>query len=135
MQKLGQCVDLFLKDIFQCYKSLTEFYFKLRSSIFSSGSVCLQPHTLPFKHIFILSLFFIPQFTFENVKFRQLQRQSFLITNDGQVACTFAFIPKLNDSQYCKPWLRAEPSEGVLDPSKYLISVLYFCHKNNDTFL
>ncbi|XP_026081273.1 inositol polyphosphate 5-phosphatase OCRL-1-like isoform X2 [Carassius auratus] len=58
------------------------------------------------------------EFTFENVKFRQLQRQSFLITNDGQVACTFAFIPKLNDSQYCKPWLRAEPSEGVLDPNE-----------------
>lgn len=55
------------------------------------------------------------------MKFRQLQRQSFLITNDGQVPCTFAFIPKLNDSQYCKPWLRAEPSEGVLDPSEYLI--------------
>ncbi|XP_059377537.1 inositol polyphosphate 5-phosphatase OCRL-like isoform X2 [Carassius carassius] len=58
------------------------------------------------------------EFTFENVKFRQLLRQSFLITNDGQVACTFAFIPKLNDSQYCKPWLRAEPSEGVLDPNE-----------------
>uniref|UniRef100_A0A8C1XIZ7 phosphoinositide 5-phosphatase n=1 Tax=Cyprinus carpio TaxID=7962 RepID=A0A8C1XIZ7_CYPCA len=58
------------------------------------------------------------EFTFENVKFRQLQRRSFLITNDGQVACTFAFIPKLNDSQYCKPWLRAEPSEGVLDPNE-----------------
>lgn len=58
------------------------------------------------------------EFTFENVKFRQLQRQSFLITNDGQVPCTFAFIPKLNDSQYCKPWLRAEPCEGVLDPNE-----------------
>ncbi|TRY74249.1 hypothetical protein DNTS_020519, partial [Danionella cerebrum] len=56
-------------------------------------------------------------FSFENVKFRQLQRQSFIITNDGQVPCTFAFIPKLNDSLYCKAWLRAEPSEGVLDPN------------------
>ncbi|XP_056625080.1 inositol polyphosphate 5-phosphatase OCRL isoform X1 [Triplophysa dalaica] len=58
------------------------------------------------------------EFTFENVKFRQLQRRSFIITNDGQVPCTFAFIPKLNDSQYCKPWLRAEPCEGVLDPNE-----------------
>ncbi|TRY88810.1 hypothetical protein DNTS_015023, partial [Danionella cerebrum] len=57
------------------------------------------------------------KFSFENVKFRQLQRQSFIITNDGQVPCTFAFIPKLNDSLYCKAWLRAEPSEGVLDPN------------------
>lgn len=58
------------------------------------------------------------QFHFENVKFRQLQKQSFLITNDGQVPCTFAFIPKLTDSQYCKPWLRADPNDGVLDPSE-----------------
>ncbi|XP_076005138.1 inositol polyphosphate 5-phosphatase OCRL isoform X3 [Genypterus blacodes] len=60
------------------------------------------------------------EFTFENVKFRQLQRERFLITNDGQVPCHFAFIPKLNDSQYCKPWLRAEPSDGFLEPSETL---------------
>ncbi|KAK7922522.1 hypothetical protein WMY93_009424 [Mugilogobius chulae] len=60
------------------------------------------------------------EFTFENVKFRQLQRERFLITNDGQVPCHFAFIPKLNDSQYCKNWLRAEPSDGLLDPSETL---------------
>ncbi|KAJ8401767.1 hypothetical protein AAFF_G00377380 [Aldrovandia affinis] len=58
------------------------------------------------------------EFTFENVKFRQLQRERFLITNDGQVHCHFAFIPKLNDSQYCKPWLRAEPCEGFLEPNE-----------------
>uniref|UniRef100_A0A8C9RP27 phosphoinositide 5-phosphatase n=1 Tax=Scleropages formosus TaxID=113540 RepID=A0A8C9RP27_SCLFO len=57
------------------------------------------------------------EFTFSNVKFRQLQRERFVITNDGQVPCHFAFIPKLNDSQYCKPWLRAEPCDGFLEPS------------------
>lgn len=62
--------------------------------------------------------FSLLQFTFENVKFRRLQKDRFLITNDGQVPCHFAFIPKLNDSQYCKPWLRAEPSDGFLEPSK-----------------
>lgn len=64
--------------------------------------------------------FFILQFTFENVKFRQLQRDRLVIANDGQVPCHFAFIPKLNDSQYCKSWLRAEPSDGFLEPSKSL---------------
>lgn len=76
------------------------------------------------------------EFTFENVKFRQLQRQSFLITNDGQVACTFAFIPKLNDSQYCKPWLRAEPCEGVLDPNEKIeIFLEVYVSKDSVTLL
>lgn len=66
------------------------------------------------------------QFTFENVKFRRLQKDRFLITNDGQVPCHFVFIPKLNDSQYCKPWLRAEPSDGFLEPSK--LSSIFSCH-------
>lgn len=72
------------------------------------------------------------QFHFENVKFRQLQKQSFLITNDGQVPCTFAFIPKLTDSQYCKPWLRAEPNDGVLDPSEYQsYKTVFTCRRNS----
>lgn len=58
------------------------------------------------------------QFFFENVKFRQLQKEKFQITNNGQVSCHFSFIPKLNDSQYCKPWLRAEPCEGYVEPSE-----------------
>ncbi|KAL0973658.1 hypothetical protein UPYG_G00207980 [Umbra pygmaea] len=60
------------------------------------------------------------EFTFKDVKFRQLQRERFLISNDGQVPCHFVFIPKLNDSQYCKNWLRAEPCEGFLEPNETL---------------
>uniref|UniRef100_A0A8C7I2F8 phosphoinositide 5-phosphatase n=1 Tax=Oncorhynchus kisutch TaxID=8019 RepID=A0A8C7I2F8_ONCKI len=60
------------------------------------------------------------EFTFKDVKFRQLQRERFVIFNDGQVPCHFAFIPKLNDSQYCKNWLHAEPSEGFLEPNETL---------------
>ncbi|XP_059371724.1 inositol polyphosphate 5-phosphatase OCRL-like isoform X2 [Carassius carassius] len=76
------------------------------------------------------------EFSFENVKFRQLQRQSFLITNDGQVPCTLAFIPKLNDSQYCKPWLRAEPSEGVLEPNEKMeIFLEVYVSKDSVTLL
>lgn len=61
---------------------------------------------------------------FENVKFRQLQKEKFQISNNGQVPCHFSFIPKLNDTQYCKPWLRAEPFEGYLEPSEF---PLYHC--------
>lgn len=75
-------------------------------------------------------------FTFENVKFRQLQKERFVITNDGQVLCSFAFIPKLNDSQYCKSWLRAEPSDGFLEPNETLeICLEVYVSKDSVTLL
>ncbi|XP_054648548.1 inositol polyphosphate 5-phosphatase OCRL isoform X2 [Dunckerocampus dactyliophorus] len=76
------------------------------------------------------------EFTFENVKFRQLERERLLIKNDGQVPCHFAFIPKLNDSQYCKSWLRAEPSEGFLEPNETLeIYLEVYVSKDSVTLL
>uniref|UniRef100_A0A8D0A756 phosphoinositide 5-phosphatase n=1 Tax=Sander lucioperca TaxID=283035 RepID=A0A8D0A756_SANLU len=76
------------------------------------------------------------EFTFGNVKFRQLQKERFLITNDGQVPCHFVFIPKLNDSQYCKPWLRAEPSDGFLEPNETLeIYLEVYVSKDSVTLL
>uniref|UniRef100_A0A671WBP7 phosphoinositide 5-phosphatase n=1 Tax=Sparus aurata TaxID=8175 RepID=A0A671WBP7_SPAAU len=76
------------------------------------------------------------EFTFENVKFRQLQKKRFQITNDGQVPCHFAFIPKLNDSQYCKAWLRAEPSDGFLEPNETLeIYLEVYVSKDSVTLL
>ncbi|XP_064374059.1 inositol polyphosphate 5-phosphatase OCRL isoform X3 [Dromaius novaehollandiae] len=76
------------------------------------------------------------QFEFENVKFRQLQKQKFQITNNGQVTCHFSFIPKLNDSQYCKPWLRAEPCEGYLEPNESVdISLDVYVSKDSVTLL
>ncbi|XP_075337839.1 inositol polyphosphate 5-phosphatase OCRL isoform X2 [Odontesthes bonariensis] len=76
------------------------------------------------------------EFTFPNVKFRQLQKERFQITNDGQVPCHFAFIPKLTDSQYCKSWLRAEPSDGFLEPSETLeIYLEIYVSKDSVTLL
>ncbi|NXD86325.1 OCRL phosphatase, partial [Halcyon senegalensis] len=76
------------------------------------------------------------EFEFENVKFRQLQKQKFQITNNGQVTCHFSFIPKLNDSHYCKPWLRAEPCEGYLEPAESMdISLDVYVSKDSVTLL
>ncbi|XP_053734979.1 inositol polyphosphate 5-phosphatase OCRL isoform X2 [Synchiropus splendidus] len=76
------------------------------------------------------------EFTFENVKFRQLQRERFIIKNDGQVPCHFAFIPKLNDMQYCKTWLRAEPCDGFLEPNENLeIYLEVYVSKDSVTLL
>ncbi|XP_038632116.1 inositol polyphosphate 5-phosphatase OCRL isoform X1 [Scyliorhinus canicula] len=75
-------------------------------------------------------------FTFGDVKFRQLQREKFQITNDGQVPCHFSFIPKLNDSHYSKQWLRAEPCEGYLEPNESVeISLEVYVSKDSVTLL
>ncbi|MEQ2203802.1 hypothetical protein XENOCAPTIV_003840, partial [Xenoophorus captivus] len=67
---------------------------------------------------------------------RQLQKERFLIKNDGQVPCHFAFIPKPNDPNYCKPWLRAEPSDGFLEPSEALeIYLEVYVSKDSVTLL
>ncbi|KAM8965530.1 inositol polyphosphate 5-phosphatase OCRL [Sarcophilus harrisii] len=76
------------------------------------------------------------EFVFEKVKFRQLQKQKFQVTNNGHVPCHFSFIPKLSDSQYCKPWLRAEPCEGYLEPSETVdISLDVYVSKDSVTIL
>ncbi|XP_057706422.1 inositol polyphosphate 5-phosphatase OCRL isoform X2 [Corythoichthys intestinalis] len=76
------------------------------------------------------------EFAFENVKFRQLERERLLLKNDGQVPCHFAFIPKLNDTLYCKSWLRAEPSEGFLEPNETLeIYLEVYVSKDSVTLL
>ncbi|KAL4631604.1 inositol polyphosphate 5-phosphatase OCRL-1 isoform X1 [Arapaima gigas] len=70
-------------------------------------------------------------FTFDNVRFWQPQRNHLFLTNDGQVPCQFAFIPKPRSSHYCKPWLKADPCEGFLDPSESL-EILLEVHVNKD---
>ncbi|MGH0178126.1 UNVERIFIED_CONTAM: hypothetical protein FKN15_076856 [Acipenser sinensis] len=76
------------------------------------------------------------EFIFENVRFRQLQRAKFQIMNDGQVPCHFAFIPKLNDTQFCKPWLRVEPCDGYLEPNETVeISLEVYVSKDSVTML
>ncbi|XP_032828467.2 inositol polyphosphate 5-phosphatase OCRL-like [Petromyzon marinus] len=54
------------------------------------------------------------EFSFPAVKFRQLRTETLLIRNDGQVPCTFEFVPKLNDTNYCKPWLSVKPNKGFI---------------------
>ncbi|XP_069080080.1 type II inositol 1,4,5-trisphosphate 5-phosphatase isoform X3 [Pleurodeles waltl] len=76
------------------------------------------------------------EFHFSNVKFMQLQVQSFTIHNDGQVACQFEFINKLDEPRYCKPWLIANPSKGFLmQGSETVIELELFVNKSTATLL
>ncbi|KAJ0066499.1 hypothetical protein NL108_013966, partial [Boleophthalmus pectinirostris] len=54
------------------------------------------------------------EFLFKDVKFMQHQAETLSLFNDGQVPCQFEFIPKPNETTYCKPWLTANPPKGFI---------------------
>ncbi|XP_039367317.1 type II inositol 1,4,5-trisphosphate 5-phosphatase isoform X1 [Mauremys reevesii] len=75
------------------------------------------------------------EFFFEDVKYMQLQVETFTIRN-GQVPCQFEFINKLDEDNYCKEWLIANPSKGFLLPdSEMTIELELFVNKSTATRL
>ncbi|KAM4871383.1 type II inositol 1,4,5-trisphosphate 5-phosphatase isoform 3-T3 [Thomomys bottae] len=75
------------------------------------------------------------EFCFQNVKYMQLQVQSFTIHN-GQVPCQFEFINKPEEKSYCKQWLSASPSKGFLLPDADIeIELELFVNKTTATKL
>uniref|UniRef100_A0A8C0K319 Type II inositol 1,4,5-trisphosphate 5-phosphatase n=1 Tax=Canis lupus dingo TaxID=286419 RepID=A0A8C0K319_CANLU len=75
------------------------------------------------------------EFCFQNVKYMQLQVQSFTIHN-GQVPCQFEFINKPDEASYCKKWLNANPSRGFLLPDSAIeIELELFVNKTTATKL
>lgn len=75
------------------------------------------------------------EFCFQNVKYMQLQVESFTIHN-GQVPCQFEFINKPDEDSYCKRWLNASPSKGFLLPdSDVEIELELFVNKTTATKL
>ncbi|XP_059945514.1 type II inositol 1,4,5-trisphosphate 5-phosphatase isoform X2 [Mesoplodon densirostris] len=71
----------------------------------------------------------------ENVKYMQLQIESFTIQN-GQVPCQFEFINKPDEESYCKQWLSANPSRGFLLPDSAIeIELELFVNKTTATKL
>ncbi|XP_042530831.1 type II inositol 1,4,5-trisphosphate 5-phosphatase isoform X1 [Dipodomys spectabilis] len=75
------------------------------------------------------------EFCFQNVKYMQLQVESFTIHN-GQVPCQFEFINKPDEESYCKQWLSANPSRGFLLPDSVIVIELeLFVNKTTATKL
>ncbi|XP_074161302.1 LOW QUALITY PROTEIN: type II inositol 1,4,5-trisphosphate 5-phosphatase [Sminthopsis crassicaudata] len=75
------------------------------------------------------------EFCFQNVKYMQLQVESFMIYN-GQVPCQFEFINKPDENSYCKQWLNANPSKGFLLPDSAIeIELELFVNKTTATKL
>nr|XP_036877134.1 type II inositol 1,4,5-trisphosphate 5-phosphatase isoform X5 [Manis javanica] len=75
------------------------------------------------------------EFCFQNVKYMQLQVESFTIHN-GQVPCQFEFINKPDETSYCKQWLNVNPSRGFLLPDSAIeIELELFVNKTTATKL
>ena len=56
----------------------------------------------------------IKELHFGNIMFLEKKTQSFEIRNVGQVAVQYAFIPKLQEKHFCKPWLIIDPCAGLV---------------------
>ncbi|CAH1229589.1 INPP5B [Branchiostoma lanceolatum] len=68
---------------------------------------------------------------FEHIKFLEPQKRTISITNTGQVPCQFEFICKLDEKEYCKPWLSVEPYLGFIMPGdSYPIEFEVYVNKN-----
>ncbi|XP_077882068.1 type II inositol 1,4,5-trisphosphate 5-phosphatase isoform X4 [Ictidomys tridecemlineatus] len=75
------------------------------------------------------------EFCFQNVKYMQLQVESFTIHN-GQVPCQFEFINKPGEHSFCKQWLNANPNKGFLLPDSDIeIELELFVNKTTATKL
>jgi len=57
---------------------------------------------------------------FNKVQFMEPQTKELTVANTGQVPVQFEFIKKLDESTYCKEWLRIEPFTSFINPGKLL---------------
>ena len=57
---------------------------------------------------------------FDRVTYLVPQRKSLFVSNTGTVVAHFRFIPKLDESRICKPWLRVHPPFGMIPPKETL---------------
>lgn len=55
---------------------------------------------------------------FGQIKYLQPVTRTVTLENVGQVLAQFKFIPKLQEENYCKPWLWIAPSTGILTPGE-----------------
>jgi len=55
---------------------------------------------------------------FEEIKFMTPVTRQIIIENIGQVIARFQFIPKLDETSLCKPWLKISPIAGMMIPKE-----------------
>ncbi|KAF2070555.1 hypothetical protein CYY_008130 [Polysphondylium violaceum] len=58
---------------------------------------------------------------FEEIKFMTPVTRQIVIENIGQVIARFQFIPKLDETSLCKPWLKISPIAGMMIPKEKIM--------------
>ncbi|RKP33957.1 hypothetical protein BJ085DRAFT_21339, partial [Dimargaris cristalligena] len=56
------------------------------------------------------------QLDFGPVEYEKSVSRSVTLTNTGRVPAQFRFIPKLDDTEFCRPWLYVNPPTGTVLP-------------------
>eukprot|EP00945_MAST-04E_sp_MAST-4E-sp1_P001097 g1097.t1 len=57
---------------------------------------------------------------FDNLNFDSPRTVSVSVKNTGLAQATFRFVPKLEEKEFCKPWLSLHPSFGMIPPGESL---------------
>lgn len=57
---------------------------------------------------------------FKDIQFLERQTATLEVENIGQVPAQFAFIAKLDETRYCKPWLSVKPPLGIISKGSTL---------------
>ncbi|XP_051155862.1 inositol polyphosphate 5-phosphatase OCRL [Leptopilina boulardi] len=55
---------------------------------------------------------------FDTLRFLEPHSKDLIIANTGQVPVKFEFIKKLDDTSYCKDWLKIKPYFGFIEPGE-----------------
>ena len=56
------------------------------------------------------------EFHFKDVKFNVPQMKKLVVTNTGSRPVHISFIPKLDETTVCKPWMDLKPTSAVIQP-------------------
>ena len=123
------CGENIKQDCYRSHPALNISDHKPVSAVFTSGVKVIDSrrHRKVYEDVMKkldkLENEFLPQVTvdqteiiFDTVRFLQPQIKSLTIANTGQVPVDFAFIKKLNDKAYCKPWLSISPCDHLITP-------------------
>eukprot|EP01029_Cantina_marsupialis_P023865 TRINITY_DN6014_c1_g1_i1.p1 TRINITY_DN6014_c1_g1~~TRINITY_DN6014_c1_g1_i1.p1 ORF type:complete len:804 (-),score=195.46 TRINITY_DN6014_c1_g1_i1:140-2551(-) len=55
---------------------------------------------------------------FGEIRFRERKVESVTLSNDGSTNVHFCFVAKLEDPEFCRPWISATPTCGVILPGQ-----------------
>ena len=70
------------------------------------------------------------QLNFDSVFYEERAERTLQIRNVGKTVAAFRFVPKLEEKQFCKPWMTIHPKFGMLMPGETAnVRISFVTHK------